>query len=90
MGAQGKDVVRISELTASVAATPTKGNVSASINVRTPEPALALAVVAVIGVSAVIGVAVMTSGLPRQQSAELALTADDDGGRSPQRLEPHA
>ena len=87
MKAQGKDVARISELTASLVAAPTKGSVSAAITLRTPEPALAG--VAVIGVIAVIGVTavMLTWGPRRQQSAELALTDDDD---SPERLEPQA
>lgn len=87
MKTQGKDIARINEVTASVVATPT-GRVSAAINLRTPEPALALAGVAVIGVIAVIGVGavMLTWGPPRQQSAQLALTDDGD---SPQPLGPH-
>jgi hypothetical protein len=88
MAAQAKDVARITELTISVTAT-IKGSVSAMIKLRTPEPALALtlAVVAVTGVSAVMvaGALMLPRGRPRQQSADLALTEDDDSGHSPQR-----
>ena len=70
----------IHEMTASVAAIPTEGDgmaVTAAISVSTPDPAVALAVLGVVGVSAC---ALLTWGLLHQQGAELAV-AEDDGGR---------
>lgn len=83
MESQHKDVARLHELTGSVTASATEG-VAATFNLSTPDPAVALAVVRVVGVTilGVVGVSavvMLTCGFPRQQSAELALVQDDDG-----------
>lgn len=81
MDSQGTDVANITELTASAMVSPATGSVSAAINLRTSDSALA--VVAVIGVVIGLGAMSLTWGLPRHQIAELAPTEDDDDGRSP-------
>lgn len=92
MKAQGKDAAPMHDLTASVVATPVTGSVAAALSLRTPDPALLLAGVAVFGVVAVVGfgAVMLTWGPARQQRAELALPDDDIGGLSPDQLEPYA
>jgi len=68
------------ELTASVAANPTEGDVTAAISVSTPESAVALAALAVLGVVGISACVVLTGGLLHQQGAELG-PGEDDGGR---------
>jgi hypothetical protein len=84
MEAQHKVVDRLHELTGSVTVSAKEG-VAAAFNLSTPDPAVALAVVRVVGVTilAVVGISavvMLTCGFPRQQSAALALV-EDDGGR---------
>ena len=72
----------IHELTASVAAIPTQGDlgVTATISLRTPDPAIAALALAVLGVVGTCAVVMLASGFPHQQSAEPAL-GEDHGGR---------
>jgi hypothetical protein len=84
MDAQGKDVAHITELTASAMITPATGSMSAAINLRTPDAALA--VVVVVGVVIGLGAMTLAFGLSRYPH----VPTEDEEGRSPQRLEPSA
>jgi hypothetical protein len=97
MDAQHKDLAHIHELAGSLTASAKKG-VTAAFRVSTSDPAVALEALKAlrVGVFAIaVGVSVSAAVIltwehPRQKSAALALSQDDDDGHSPGRLEPPA